>query len=93
MMTKRDRPAEIEVTPAMVEAGVEAFDRKRGRLGDLWDPSDDGLVDFLSEVFRAMNAARKIPSAEGACLGDAATRLRAQYSHGRVSPKRFRGAA
>lgn len=36
----RDRPVQIEVTPAMIEAGAAAFTRQLGRFVSLDDYSD-----------------------------------------------------
>lgn len=48
-MTQRDRPDEIEITPAMIEAGVGA--------ACLFTPSEDSFDVMLPIIYRAMFAA------------------------------------
>ncbi len=54
-MTKTlpETETEIEITPEMIEAGVDAL--------SLWDTGEDGALVVFS-VFRAMFAASKAPS-------------------------------
>jgi hypothetical protein len=53
-LPERDRPAEIEVTKAMIDAGVAAF----AGYEEGWEL----LGDRLSAVFRAMTGAMKRPA-------------------------------
>jgi hypothetical protein len=46
-------PEEIEVTPAMIEAGIEALD-----LPELLGPSEEELGDALGRAFIAMSMCR-----------------------------------
>lgn len=50
-----DRPGPIEITPAMIEAGIEAF-------AD-YDSATDSLVPFLREAFVEMILAGRWQSA------------------------------
>jgi hypothetical protein len=48
----RDRPV---ITAAMAKAGVMAFERYRGGVGDPYDPDPKGLRLFLASIYRAMD--------------------------------------
>lgn len=64
MDAKRDRPAEIEITQEMIEAGVNAF-LDLGELEDIRATSE-GLI--VAQIFQAMRRAEiLVPSIAAEC--------------------------
>jgi len=51
-----DRP--VRVTPAMIAAGVKAFERQAGSIEDLWDPAEGSVERAVRVIFRSMVLAR-----------------------------------
>lgn len=54
MSGQRDRPV---ISKAMARAGVEAFKRHRGSIGDLWEHNEGSLKPMVRAVYEAMSLA------------------------------------